>query len=411
MIEAALVVSVVALVALVALRVADRRRIARLTGAVDRLVRGELDHVGAPRGVGSGDLGSLEASLERTRDRLLETIACIDAWSDGHFATPVRLASPEDRLGRALAESGRGIAARFEEAVASTARISDTARAVSTDIQLVRQAAHAQSAGTEQTATTMEEIASQIQSVAKSADHIAVHAGQTATAIEGMVESNQQVARSGEALLRAVEDASMTMETVATSVVSVARTAEGLSSAAQRVAAEAVSGGQLLQDSAQRLTAASERAEQSAAVIERLGHWSREIGSIVRAIEAIAEQTNLLALNAAIEAARAGDAGRGFAVVASLATSCSARMIAAMSAVALAERSARLRISSATTAKPRPASPARAASIDAFSESRLVRSAIRLMVSTMDVMSPVRLPISRITVADCIIESRMREMP
>ena len=96
---------------------------------------------------------------------------------------------------------------------------------------------------------------------------------------------------------------------------------------------------------------------------------------------------------------------------ASRATSCSARMIAAISDVALAERSARLRISSATTAKPRPASPARAASIDALSDRRLVRSAIRLMVFTMPPISSARLPISRITDADCAIESRRRPMP
>jgi hypothetical protein len=96
---------------------------------------------------------------------------------------------------------------------------------------------------------------------------------------------------------------------------------------------------------------------------------------------------------------------------ASCATSCSPRMMAAMSEVALAERSARLRISSATTAKPRPASPARAASMEALSDSRFVRSAMRLIVSTIELISLVRLPISRMTVEDCAMVSRSRPMP
>ena len=54
----------------------------------------------------------------------------------------------------------------------------------------------------------------------------------------------------------------------------------------------------------------------SAALVDKLGERSQEIGQIVDTISGIAGQTNLLALNAAIEAARAGDSGRGFAVVA-----------------------------------------------------------------------------------------------
>ena len=84
---------------------------------------------------------------------------------------------------------------------------------------------------------------------------------------------------------------------------------------------------------------------------------------------------------------------------------------AAMSFVAARECSANFRTSSATTAKPRPASPARAASIAAFKASKFVCSVMSLITLMISEISRERSPSDLIFFAVACTEDRIRCIP
>lgn len=139
----------------------------------------------------------------------------------------------------------------------------------------------------------------------------------TRRVIEMQTQSIMGVAEGAQKQAQAVEEANRTLsERLGQAVGQVQAATEQSSQVVISASQETKSGAIIVGKTVNGMKLIASKTEQVADRVVEMGERSKEIGTIVSAIEAIAERTNLLALNAAIEAARAGEHGKGFAVVA-----------------------------------------------------------------------------------------------
>lgn len=133
---------------------------------------------------------------------------------------------------------------------------------------------------------------------------------------EEVAQAIEQISRGAENQAEMVSKSSKVIHDMAISVDLVARRAKETAKAAHDTSFTAQRGGELANDSLERMKSFFDSVELISMQFMDLNAKLQQVGKIADFIVDMARQTNLLALNASIEAARAGEYGKGFGVVA-----------------------------------------------------------------------------------------------
>ena len=133
---------------------------------------------------------------------------------------------------------------------------------------------------------------------------------------ESLREVNERMATGAADQSETVARTTTTVEALSDKIDRISQNAEDAAAACEKTRQEACRGLEQLHSVIEGMDRLRAQVESSGRKARRLGDRSQEIGSIVELIRGISSRTDMLALNATIESVKAGEHGRGFAVVA-----------------------------------------------------------------------------------------------
>ena len=228
----------------------------------------------------------------------------------------------------ALALKNRDLTARMQttfqgDFLAMANAINDAMQAVDEAFGQTNNAAESVLRSAKMVNATASEVGRASATIAQTISQVAQGSSEQSSTITAASASMEQlsraiidVARGSQSQAGIVQDTVAIIQKISDDINEVAATAQQATAASLEVTDVARVGSGSVEQTVEGMLSIRDTSTRMAEAIKQLGVQSRQIGTIVEAIDDIADQTNLLALNATIEAARAGEHGKGFAVVA-----------------------------------------------------------------------------------------------
>ena len=279
------------------------RPIVDLSGTAKTIARGDLTQRTAV--ISDDEIGGLAEAFNTMASNLEQTVMKL-------IGSQTQLKSVAETVGT----RSRTVVDRVDEQRAIIDDMYHTIDTLNAGVRQITDNVEHLSAASEETSSSMLEMVASMEEVTRHTDTLWRAVEETASSTNQMVTSINEVDQNVDYLSRFVTDTSSSMVEMSASIAQVESNAARSYDLALGVATAAESGMEAVRQTMEGMEQIRQFVTDSNEVVTRLGDRSTSINKIVSVIDDIAEQTNLLALNAAILAAQAGEHGRGFSVVA-----------------------------------------------------------------------------------------------